>query len=437
MVRAFRRDAPPVPVPEAEPTPSQEQQASAIGRSLVDSLRRTIESGPDRRLRELLSRASAEARAAVLDLLPLPIYELAKLKGLDPFVARATAASYHTSGRHFLILAGPPVTEGDRAAQLAHELLARAHRVTYVSRFPPRERQRRRRGLVHENFSQARFQDFSARSFALERRPSERLAVLCELPLPEYRACAHFLKLRGAQSVYDVVEDWPASRASWYSQRAEQGLIKEADLVIASGRALKDAVEARAWRDVSLVPNAVNARIFARGRSYPRPGDLPRAEAVYVYAGSMWGDWVAWDWLVALARARPQAAVLLLGDYRGQCKNPPRNMVFLGHRPQSELPAYFAHCDVGLIPYRADRLTRPANPLKLYEYLAMGKPVVTADLPEVHELPGVQVASSVEEFVAAVVRARQLAPSEEQVARFVSENSWKARVRQLERIVAG
>jgi glycosyltransferase involved in cell wall biosynthesis len=82
-----------------------------------------------------------------------------------------------------------------------------------------------------------------------------------------------------------------------------------------------------------------------------------------------------------------------------------------------------------------DRLTRAVSPLKVYEYLAMGKPVVASPLPEVQDLPYVTVAASAEEFVAAVGRAQAVRPVEEDLARFVADNGWKARVRQLERLL--
>ena len=205
--------------------------------------------------------------------------------------------------------------------------------------------------------------------------------------------------------------------------------------MVASARALKDSLEARSWRDVALVPNAVNTHLFARGREHPRPADLPEADAIFMYVGSLWGEWFDWDWVVALARARPEAAVVLLGDYRGQCKNPPHNVLFLGLRPQGEVPAYVAHADVCLIPFKVDSLTRAVSPLKVYEYLAMGKPVVASDLPELHDLPYVSIAHSEAQFVDAVARAQAVRPVEEDLAKFVNENGWKSRVRQLERLL--
>lgn len=417
--------------PENVPPPEGPTPVSA----LRSNLRRLTPEG----LRDAVRRVRAEARAAALDLVPLPLYETVKLKSLDPFVPRAATFSYRTSGKHFLVLAGTPMSDsggGQRPAQLALELLNRAHRVTYVYRFPSRERGRRRGSFAHENLTHTRFRDFSARAFGLERGLRERLVVLTELPLPEFRACASYLKARGAQTVYDCIDDWDSSLGgAWYSRRAENRLIEESDLVVASARALKDNLEARSWRDVSLVPNAVNTHLFARGRDHERPADLPEADAVFLYVGSLWGEWFDWDWVVALAQARPECAVVLLGDYRGQCRNPPRNVHFLGLRPQAEVPAYLAHADVCLIPFKLDPLTRAVSPLKVYEYLAMGKPVVASDLPELHDLPYVAIAHSEAQFVDAVARAQAVKPVEEDLARFVADNGWKARVRQLERLL--
>lgn len=426
--------------PQAEADrPTTENQPPALEPSPLARLRAAARALAPAGLRGAVRRARAEVRAAALDLVPLPLYETYKLQSLDPFVARATTLSHKTSGKHFLILAGTPLTDsggGQRPAQLALELLNRAHRVTYVYRFPSRERGRRGRGFAHENLTHVRFRDFSARAFALERGMRERMIVLTELPVPEYRACARYLKASGAQTVYDCIDDWDSSLGgAWYSRRIENRLVEESDLVVASARALKDGLEARSWRDVALVPNAVNTHLFARGREHPRPSDLPEADAVFLYVGALWGEWFDWDWVVALARGRPDAAVVLVGDYRGQCKNPPGNLHFLGLRPQSEVPAYLAHADVCLVPFKVSPLIRAVSPLKVFEYLAMGKPVVASDMPELHDLPYVTIVHGAEEFVQAVGRAQGIKPLEEDIARFTGENGWKARVRQLERLL--
>lgn len=82
------------------------------------------------------------------------------------------------------------------------------------------------------------------------------------------------------------------------------------------------------------------------------------------------------------------------------------NMHFLGHRPYATLPAYLAGFDVCIIPYNLNSYTAGVFPLKFWEYLACGKPVVTTALPALEEYyPLVEVADDVESFVAALKQA--------------------------------
>ncbi|MFN7132632.1 MAG: glycosyltransferase, partial [Myxococcales bacterium] len=356
----------------------------------------------------------------------------------DPFVPRATTINPDTSGTHFLILAGVPMHDsggGQRSAQLALELLHRSHRVTYVYRYRSSDRIRQKLRFAHENLTHIRFSEFSARRFGLERGPRERIVVISEFPLPEYRAISSYLRSRGALTIYDCVDAWDTSLGyGWYTRRTEDALAQEVDVVIASAKALQDDLRTRTGRDVSLLPNAVNTRIFRRGKKYERPLQMPQAQAIYTYVGALWGEWFNWDWIQALARAQPNAAVVLIGEYRGECRNPPPNVHFLGLLKQTELPAWLAHSDVALIPFKLDQIVRAVSPLKVFEYLSMGCPVVASQMPELEGLPGVVTANSTEDFVRAVVDATGKRPERDEVTKFVLEHSWTARVKELERL---
>lgn len=425
---------PPLPDPKNVPVSLSPSRTGALGR-LARQLA-ALAPGPTR---GLVRRLRAEARAAAIATVPLPLYEVWKLGSIDPFVTRATTLSHRTSSWHFLILAGVPMTDsggGQRPAQLAHELLHGGHRVTYVYRFPSREYRRRRRSLAHENLTHIHFAEFSARRFSLERETRERIVAICEIPFAEYRACTRYLGARGARTIYDCAEDWEgALDGKWYARSVEDRLLAEVDFVLASSRGLKESLGLRTGRDVALVPNAVDTRLFVAGRDYERPADLPRGEAVFTYVGALWGDGFDWESVFALARARPAAQVVLVGDHRGQLRTWLPNLHCLGLRPRADIPAYLAHSDVCLIPWRRERLGRTAAPLKAFEYLAMGKPVVSLDLPEVRSLPGVLVARDARDLVAQVARAQGTKPPAEEIARFLAGNGWKARVRQLERLI--
>jgi hypothetical protein len=142
----------------------------------------------------------------------------------------------------------------------------------------------------------------------------------------------------------------------------------------------------------------------------------------------MWGEWFDWDLLARCAAHYPEAALVAVGDYHGQCSDPPPNLYFLGLKPQRALPAYLAYADVAIIPWKVSLITQATSPLKVYEYLAMRKPVVASDLRPLHGLPGVFTTLDQEAFIAKVGEARRIALPQQEIADFIAENNWQARL---------
>ncbi len=158
---------------------------------------------------------------------------------------------------------------------------------------------------------------------------------------------------------------------------------------------------------------------------------MPQGAWTATYIGALWGDWFDWDLLTSLAAQYPQAAIVVIGDYRGQCPNPSPNLTFLGLKPQLALPAYLAHTDVAIIPWKVNNITQATSPLKLYEYLAMRRPVVTPDLKPLVGIPGVFRAADEKDFLRLVNEVRTAKLPVDEIDRFIAENNWQARIRQL------
>jgi glycosyltransferase involved in cell wall biosynthesis len=188
---------------------------------------------------------------------------------------------------------------------------------------------------------------------------------------------------------------------------------------------------------VTLLPNAVNSYLFDPSQPYPCPEDFPQASWSIIYIGALWGQWFDWDLLAAIAQSYPQAAVVVIGDYRGQCPDPPANLYFLGLKPQRSLPAYLAHASVAIIPWIVSPITQATSPLKVYEYLAMGKPVVAPDLKPLRGLPGVLLTKDTVGFISLVDKAHRTQPPLQEMAAFTAQNNWQARVEKLLHLVQG
>jgi glycosyltransferase involved in cell wall biosynthesis len=176
---------------------------------------------------------------------------------------------------------------------------------------------------------------------------------------------------------------------------------------------------------VTLVPNAVNARLFDHRRPWSRPSDLPDGP-IFEYHGSLYGDWFDWHAVRRVAEEFADSSIVLIGDRPAKEPSLPDNVYLLGLKPQLELPAYLAHTEVALIPFAVTRTTHAVSPLKVFEYLAMGVPVAAPPLEPLLNLDGVYLDH---DLVAAVKAARSGgSPDPAAVLEF---HSWEARVKNL------
>ncbi len=280
------------------------------------------------------------------------------------------------------------------------------------------------------------------------RRVRRVLARLPEAPLQLWLFAPDLPELIGRlpaeRVVYYCVDEFAAF--SGYNaeviERLEHRTATASDIIIATSTHLYDRHRGH-HRCVHLVPHGVDFEHFARATQLP-PAAVPRdlqsiPRPIFGYMG-VTADYVDLPLLAQAAGARPDWSFVLLGDVR--CETSAlagsRNVYVLGGRPYEQLPAYCRGFDVGLIPFRMNRLTRAVNPIKLREYLAAGLPVVSAPLEAVKSYArAVQTATTLDEFLAACRRALELAATEPQQARqdLVRGESWQARVEHLSDLV--
>lgn len=210
--------------------------------------------------------------------------------------------------------------------------------------------------------------------------------------------------LRRTYLVYDCMDEWIAfTGANRDVAHLEARLATESAFVMASSMPLMNRMRLYNSR-VIYVPNAVHLEDYDGTPAEPKDlQSIPHPRLLFVGAVA---DWVDLDLLERVATARPQWSIVLVGpSWVTHSRLPSQaNIHYLGKRAYYELGGYMRHADVGIIPFRRNRLTRGVNPLKLHEYLATGLPVVSTFMPDVLLYAGesVRVAYDEEEFVAAI-----------------------------------
>jgi len=217
--------------------------------------------------------------------------------------------------------------------------------------------------------------------------------------------------------------------------KMEQKLIEEADLVVASSLLLEDRCHILNPRTIQI-KNGTEFEHFAE----PKRNGLLDAYAdrpIVGYYGAI-SDWFDMELVAHCARAKPEWNFVLIGSTMGANLAPVQglsNVHLLGEKPYAELPGYFAYFDVCTIPFKLMPLTLATNPVKFYEYLSAGKPVVSIELPELAPYADdCYLAHNGKEFVAQLEKAMAQKDDQEKIARRIAlakENSWDARVAEL------
>ena len=241
----------------------------------------------------------------------------------------------------------------------------------------------------------------------------------------------------------------------WTSKIAEMetALVERADLIVTCAKSMARALPGDGPGRANILPNAVDFRTFASGAEAPCPSDLariPRPRVGYVGVVNMKVDLT----LIAQVAARRHDWHWCLvgpigtggrGDFSGDSRSTAgwrscagcSNIHFLGNKAQRDIPAYMANMDVNAMCYRVDGQGwwKAIDPLKMYEYLAIGKPIVSADLENVRPYADcVEIASGVEGWIGAVGRALANRSRGSKATRQATArcNDWQARVDQLE-----
>lgn len=251
-------------------------------------------------------------------------------------------------------------------------------------------------------------------------------------------------------TVYHCIDEWTAGtsgRKYNVIRQLELNLLQRADLVFANSLPIFE--EKRQFNaNTHRIPSGVDIERFVT--QMEREGSIPAALTQIPtprigYSGHI-NDRLDYTVLEALAAQRPEWSLVLIGDTHPWSMSAPPlqrlqaypNVYFLGKQPYADMPALLQGLDVCLMPYIDDARGRYRSPLKLYEYLAVGKPIVSTPHAEASEFADVVYqAATAAAFVETVAHALvEDDPSvvEQRIA-IARQHSWDARVEEMMRII--
>lgn len=217
--------------------------------------------------------------------------------------------------------------------------------------------------------------------------------------------------------VYDITDDWELAASSpsereWI-QGLDRDLCRRADLTMVCSQALFESRCAVAPH-LLLLPNGVDAAHYAQidadasSPKTPAPAKSPWPGPVFGYTGTLHSERIDLDLVLQLARAHPEGSVVLIGphhwtgDSLAQALKTQPNLHAPGPVPYARIPEVMGHFDVCIVPHRRSEFVESLNPIKLWEYLACGKPIVATDVAGFRDFPNlVRLAPDARGFILA------------------------------------
>lgn len=194
------------------------------------------------------------------------------------------------------------------------------------------------------------------------------------------------------------------------------------------------------------ITNGVKCSHFKRPREKQRVSEtfqriIASNKPIVGYYGAL-ASWFDFSLIQHLARSRPHYNIVLIGpDYDGSMENydlGEANIHIFDPIPYDDLPSYGVWFDVAIIPFLINDITVATSPLKLFEYMAMGAPIVSTNINEARNYGSVFIAENVDHFPVQVDRALQASREPEYLNvlyREAQENDWSSKASKLEEAI--
>ncbi len=240
--------------------------------------------------------------------------------------------------------------------------------------------------------------------------------------------------------IYDCIDDDPVF------VDYEPLMVERADLILCVSDLLIQKFQGKHQR-LLLLSNGVDMEHYQiegavippemqKIKKLPNP-KTTQETTVIGFSGAFYRGWVDMELFYKIAGQHQEWKFVIVGEsYQWDFRNAPPNIIYLGPRSYQALPAYVNCFDIGIIPFLDNQIARGANPVKLYEYLAAGIPVVSRDLPFTCGLkpPLVYTYRNVSECSQMLNKAciESKSPQARQLRRnFAAQNTWNSKVEYL------
>lgn len=263
----------------------------------------------------------------------------------------------------------------------------------------PDEQQERAGSEVYPNVWQVPLYDF-VKYLPLLNGDRQESIYLATLPAEILVDPMYLLRSKGFNVIYDVMDNWEeffnAGQAPWYSAEAEELAVLSADGVTVVAPALREKF-LHLRKDIEVVGNGFSSAVVGENNAMiSLVKSKSQGAKVIGYVGHLTDAWFEWDFLFSLAKQFPTYHFEIIGygepEWVVEKLHKFENVSLIGRVLPKNLHNYVKNWSVALIPFRDGALAQSVDPIKIYEYLYFGLPVLVTGIEHLESYPYTEVA---------------------------------------------
>lgn len=237
--------------------------------------------------------------------------------------------------------------------------------------------------------------------------------------------------------IYDCVDDHASFTGLIKAEtvlQMEKELLGRASVSFATAERLLE--DRKSWsNNMHLIPNGAEYEHFSKSiDTVDIPGEIKALKQPIIgFVGGI-GDWIDINLMTTVAKDLPELDFVFIGPILTDINSLKElnNVKFFGSKEYKDLPKYIGQFSACIMPFKINKLTESVNPIKMFEYLSAGKPIISTPLKEVIKYSEyIEITSNEEEMVEAIEKILHNDENDEskilarqQVGR---DNSWDSR----------
>lgn len=261
-------------------------------------------------------------------------------------------------------------------------------------------------------------------------RKFSKIYILIELPISEALNVIDYFDKHyiGHKIIYDIRDNWNEFKKygeiGQFKPKVEEKILNKSHYVFTVSQKLKEIFENY---HPNIIPNGFEPESFDKECKI----SLKKGEITIGYYGHLVPSWFDWNLILEVAKLKNKWIIHLIGTGGGNfIRNLPKNIIYHGKIEHKFLKAYAENWDVAIIPFKNSLISECSDPLKIYEYLYFGLPVVVQGIPHLSSYPFVYIGNGVHDFIKSIedIVLRKHTFDYDKFKHFLSTCTWESRV---------